>query len=168
MRGSVLTVAFIAAATVVTPLFAQPKIDPVTQWPRPDCPPRCEHLQGATKYTIDSDLLFPPGSWQLSAQGHQIIAKLAAKLVPTPQNKIVVKGYSDDTPIGSALLRQGVISNKVLSQRRAESVMQSLISRGLNPDLVSAVGYGEANPVASNHTAKGRAQNRRVELMLVD
>jgi chemotaxis protein MotB len=47
-----------------------------------------------------------------------------------------------------------------------DAVMQFLISRGVRADLVSAHGYGEADPVASNDTASGRAQNRRVELSL--
>jgi chemotaxis protein MotB len=54
----------------------------------------------------------------------------------------------------------------VLSQKRADAVMQYLIAQGLKPDLVSAQGFGDANPVASNDTAQGRAKNRRVELTL--
>jgi len=123
-------------------------------------------LQGAIKYTVNSDLLFRPGGWQMSAQGQQIIAKMAGKLAPTQQNKIVVNGYTDNAPIGPKLERQGITSNEVLAQKRADNVMQYLISQGLTPDLVSAHGFGDANPVASNDTAKGRSQNRRVELAL--
>jgi len=123
-------------------------------------------LQGAIKYTVNSDLLFPPGGWQMSAQGQQIIAKMAAKLAPTEQSKIVVNGYTDNAPIGPELERQGITSNQILSQKRAENVMQYLISRGVKPELVSAVGHGDADPVATNDTAKGRSQNRRVELTL--
>jgi chemotaxis protein MotB len=123
-------------------------------------------LQGAIKYTVNSDLLFAPGSWQMRPQGKQIIGNLAAKLAPTQQNKILVSGYTDNAPVGPGLQRQGLTSNQILSQKRAESVMQYLISQGLKPDLVSAQGFGDANPVASNDTAKGRAQNRRVELSL--
>ena len=61
----------------------------------------------------------------------------------------------------------GVTSNEELSQKRADAVMQFLISQGVKPDLVSAKGFGEADPVATNNTAQGRAQNRRVELSLV-
>ncbi len=123
-------------------------------------------LAGAIKYTVNSDLLFAPGSWQMSEQGKQIIAKMASQLAPTQQNKLVVNGYTDNAPIGAALRRQGVTSNEVLSQKRADAVMQFLISQGVRPELVSAHGYGEADPVASNSTAAGRAQNRRVELTL--
>ena len=125
-----------------------------------------KRLQGAIMYTINSDLLFPSGSWQMSAQGQQIIARMASQLAPFQQNKIVVNGYTDNTPIGPELQRQGITSNQVLSQRRAENVRQYLISQGVKPDLVSAQGFGDRNPVASNDTAQGRAQNRRAELTL--
>ena len=124
-------------------------------------------LQGAIKYTVNSDLLFAPGSWEMNPRGRDVIAKFAAKLAPTQENKLLVAGFTDNAPIGPALQAQGVTSNQILSQKRAESVMQFLVSQGVKPDLVMAKGFGEANPVASNATAKGRAQNRRVELSLV-
>ena len=123
-------------------------------------------LQGAIKYTVNSDLLFAPGSWQMSEQGRQIIARMASQLAPTQQNKLVVNGYTDNAPIGPALQREGVTSNQVLSQKRADAVMQFLISQGVNPQLLSAHGYGDTDPIAPNNTTAGRAQNRRVELTL--
>ena len=124
-------------------------------------------LQGAIKYTVNSDLLFPSGGWQMSDRGKQIIASFAAKLAPTQQNKILVSGYTDNAPIGPALQRQGITSNEILSQKRAENVMDYVVSQGVKPDLIAAQGFGDTNPVASNNTAQGRAQNRRVELSLV-
>jgi chemotaxis protein MotB len=121
-------------------------------------------LAGAIKYTVNSDLLFPSGGWQMSDRGKQIIANMATKLAPTQQSKILVSGYTDNRPVGPALERQGVTSNQDLSQKRAEDVMQFLISQGVEPDLISAQGFGDTNPVASNNTPQGRAQNRRVEL----
>jgi chemotaxis protein MotB len=121
-------------------------------------------LQGAIKYTVNSDLLFPSGGWQMSDRGKQIISTTAAKLAPTQQNKILVSGYTDNKPVGPALERQGITSNQDLSQKRAENVMAFLISQGVKPDLISARGFGEADPVASNDTPQRRAQNRRVEL----
>ena len=123
-------------------------------------------LQGAIRYTVNSDLLFNPGSWEMHNAGRDIVAKFAAKLAPTQQNKLLVNGYTDNAPIGPALKKKGITSNEDLSQKRAESVMEFLVSQGVKPDLVSAHGYGEANPVAPNTTAKGRAENRRVELTL--
>ncbi len=123
-------------------------------------------LQGAIQYTVNSDLLFAPGSWNMSARGQQIIAGFASKLAPTQQNKLLVRGYTDNTPIGPELQRQGVTSNQELSQKRADAVMQFLISQGVKPDLVEAKGFGDADPVASNATPQGRAKNRRVVLAL--
>lgn len=123
-------------------------------------------LQGAIKYTVNSDLLFPSGGWQMSESGKQIIARMAQKLAPTQQNKLYVNGYTDNAPIGPALQKQGIASNEILSQKRAEEVMQFLISQGVKPDLVAAKGFGDADPVAPNDTSSGRAQNRRVELTL--
>jgi chemotaxis protein MotB len=123
-------------------------------------------LQGAIRYTVNSDLLFPSGGYQMSERGKQIISGFAAKLAPTQQNKILVSGYTDNAPIGPALQRQGITSNEILSQKRAEDVMQYLLSQGVKPDLISAQGFGDTNPVAPNDTAQGRAQNRRVELSL--
>lgn len=124
------------------------------------------HLQSAIKYTVNSDLLFAPGSWALSAKGSELIAKMAPQLTPYTNQKIVVNGYTDNAPIGAALRKKGITSNEVLSQKRAEAVRQFLISKGEKPDLVSAKGYGEADPVAPNTTAEGRSRNRRVEIEL--
>jgi chemotaxis protein MotB len=125
-----------------------------------------KRLQGAIKYTVNSDLLFPSGGWQMSAAGKEIIARLAKKLAPTQQNKLYVNGYTDNVPIGPELQRQGIASNEMLSRKRAENVMEFLISQGVNPSLASAKGYGETDPVAPNDTPEGRAKNRRVELTL--
>jgi len=120
----------------------------------------------AVVYTLDSDMLFPPGGWQLSDAGKQAIARLVHKLAPTQQMKLYVSGFTDSTPIGPELAARGITSNQVLSQMRADAVMQFLISQGMKPGLVAAKGFGDADPVASNDTAEGRAKNRRVELSL--
>ena len=123
-------------------------------------------LQNAIKLSINSQLLFPSGKWDMSASAKQSIAKVAAILAPHQKTKIVVNGYTDNTPIGPGLMKEGVTSNLILSQKRADTVMQYMISQGVKPSLISAQGFGEANPVASNDTPEGRAQNRRVELTL--
>ena len=123
-------------------------------------------LQDAIKYTVNSDLLFSSGGWQLSADGKDVIAKMAKMLAPGQQDHLVVNGYTDNAPIGASLQRMGVSSNQVLSEKRAQTVMQYMISQGVKADLVSARGYGDANPIAPNNTPQGRAQNRRVEITL--
>jgi chemotaxis protein MotB len=123
-------------------------------------------LQGAIKFTVNSDLLFPSGSWDMSPQGQQVIAKFASRLAATQTNRLVVNGYTDNAPIGPALMKQGVTSNVDLSEKRAQAVMQFLISQGVKPELLSAKGYGDADPIAPNDTAAGRTQNRRVVITL--
>ena len=122
--------------------------------------------QNAIKILVNDELLFPSGGWEMSAEAKQTIAKIAAILAPHQTTKIVVNGYTDSTPIGPGLQAQGITSNLILSQKRAEDVMQYMISQGVKPNLVSAHGFGDSNPVASNDTPEGRAQNRRVELTL--
>ena len=96
----------------------------------------------------------------------QTMAKMIPILAPMQQTKIMVNGYTDNVPVGVGLRRQGITSNVILSQNRADSVMNFMTSRGVNPNLVSAQGFGEAEPVTSNATPDGQAQNRRVELTL--
>jgi chemotaxis protein MotB len=95
----------------------------------------------------------------MTDQGKDIIGKLSHKLAPTQQNKLIINGYTDNAQISPWLRQQGVTSNLELSQRRADAVMQLLISLGVNPDIVTAQGLGDSDPVASNDTPQGRAQN---------
>ena len=125
-----------------------------------------ERLQNAIRVTVNDDLLFPSGDWQMSAQAQQTIGKMVPILAPMQQTKIMVNGYTDNVPIGPGLMRQGITTNLILSQKRAENGMNFMVSQGVRQDLVSAQGFGDADPIASNDTADGRAQNRRVELTL--
>jgi chemotaxis protein MotB len=123
-------------------------------------------LQGALKYTIESDLMFEPGGFEISEAGKRALASTAQKLAADQQTRIVVNGYTDNTPIGDKLEKEGVNSNEVLSQKRADAVRDFLISQGVRPDMITAVGRGESLPVSTNDTAEGRSKNRRVELSL--
>jgi chemotaxis protein MotB len=123
-------------------------------------------LQNAIKVSVNSELLFPSGGWEMPAQAKETIAKMAAILAPHQTTKINVNGYTDTTPIGPGLMKEGVTSNLILSQKRADSVSQYMIAQGVNPALITSRGFGDADPVASNDTPAGKAQNRRVELTL--
>jgi chemotaxis protein MotB len=125
-------------------------------------------MQDAIKVSVNSELLFPSGGWEMSDTAKASIAKIAGILAPRQTSKINVNGYTDSTPIGPGLKNQGVTSNLILSEKRADNVMQYMISQGVKPGLVSAHGFGEADPVASNNTAEGKAQNRRVELTVAN
>src|SRR5262245_57698168 len=123
-------------------------------------------LHNAIKVTVNNEQLFPSGDWQMPVEAQRTLSKIVPILAPKQQAKLKVSGYTDNVPIGPGLMRQGITSNLELSQKRADTVMQFLIAQGVNPSLVSAQGFGDANPVASNDTPQGRAQNRRVELTL--
>jgi|SRR5271165_4581975 len=123
-------------------------------------------LQGAIKVAVNSELLFPSGGSQMPPAAAETIAKMAPILAPFQKTTIIVTGYTDNVPIGPELRAQGVTSNQQLSLMRAQTVANYLVSQGVNPALVSARGLGDADPVASNDTPQGRAQNRRVELTL--
>jgi outer membrane protein OmpA-like peptidoglycan-associated protein len=77
-----------------------------------------------------------------------------------PGLNIEVQGYTDN--IGSEK------ANKIVSQRRADSVKDYLLARGIKADRIKAVGYGEANPIGDNKDAAGRAMNRRIEFKVLD
>jgi chemotaxis protein MotB len=123
-------------------------------------------LRDSIKVTVNNELLFPSGDWQMPVEAQRTLSKIVPILAPKQQAKLKVNGYTDNVPIGPGLMHQGITSNRELSQKRADTVMQFLIAQGVNPSLVSAQGFGDADPVASNDTPQGRAQNRRVELTL--
>jgi chemotaxis protein MotB len=117
------------------------------------------------KFVEAGDMLFPEGGFQLSQAGQAELGNnIAPKLRGLQNAKVVVYGYTDNTPVGPALQRQGVPDNLVLSTRRASTVVTFLVSQGINPNIISAKGFGETHPEASNDTPQGRAANRRIEI----
>jgi chemotaxis protein MotB len=92
----------------------------------------------------------------------ELSKNIVPKLVGLQNAKVVVYGYTDNVPVGSALQQQGINDNLTLSSRRAGAVVNYLISQGVNPNIISAKGFGETHPVASNDTPEGQAQNRRI------
>ncbi len=107
---------------------------------------------------LKNDILFTTGSSELSASSMQTLTDLNKVLKKYPKNRIVVQGYTDST--GS-----DAINNK-LSTQRAKAVYDFLLGSGLKTQSITYVGYGSSNPIASNATAAGRAQNRRVVLSI--
>jgi chemotaxis protein MotB len=122
--------------------------------------------QAEQKFVVADDLLFPSGGYQLSPQGQQALNNLVPRLKGLQNAKIVVYGYTDNTPVGPELQRMGIMNNLDLSARRAATVASYLVSQGVNPNITSAKGFGETHPVASNDTPQGKAQNRRIEITI--
>lgn len=117
-------------------------------------------------YTVAADMLFAPGGFSLSTSGRAALDDIAARLRGLKTGKIVVYGYTDDEKVGPPLKKQGINSNMELSSKRADVVADYLRAHGVNPALLSAKGRAESHPVAPNTTAAGRAQNRRVEIVV--
>ena len=109
---------------------------------------------------ILKDVNFALNSAELTPQSKQILDenRQVARLKEEPDMKVEVAGHTDST--GSDAY------NQKLSERRAQAVVDYLISKGVDPNRLKAVGYGESKPIASNETEAGRAKNRRVELQI--
>jgi outer membrane protein OmpA-like peptidoglycan-associated protein len=105
-----------------------------------------------------SDVLFDTGKYTLKPDTKISLAKVAVIIQAYPSLKLQVEGYTDN--VGSDML------NQKLSENRADSVKAFLIAQGTDPNSITSAGYGKSNPVADNSTAAGRAQNRRVELIV--
>lgn len=103
--------------------------------------------------------LFASGQYELSPRARGEIGTIAAVLTQYEDNRIAVEGHTDS--VGSE------VANQRLSERRAESVRAALIGRGIAPSRIDMAGFGQSNPVGDNATAAGRAQNRRVEIVIV-
>ena len=106
-----------------------------------------------------SDILFDLGQATLKPGAEASVQKISAVLKQYPDHKISVEGYTDST--GSAAF------NQQLSENRAMTVRDALVTGGMDSTAISVHGYGKANPVATNATADGRQQNRRVEIVVL-
>jgi outer membrane protein OmpA-like peptidoglycan-associated protein len=105
-----------------------------------------------------SDVLFDTGKYSLKPGAREKLAKVAGILLAYPGLNIAVGGYTDN--VGSDAM------NQTLSENRAGSVRDYLVQQGVLTNSVSARGFGNSSPVASNDNSSGRQQNRRVELLV--
>jgi chemotaxis protein MotB len=119
-----------------------------------------------TLLTMAADLAFPPAGYTLTAAGRAKLDEIVPALQILKSAKIVVYGYTDDRPVGRALKAKGIVDNLDLSSKRANEVVRYLLSKGVDPNIISAKGRGGTHPVASNNAPQGRAQNRRIEVMV--
>jgi chemotaxis protein MotB len=123
-------------------------------------------MQQEQKWVVAGDMLFLEGGYQLSANGKQALNQYVPKLQNLQNAKVVVYGYTDNLQVGPALQRAGIANIIDLSSRRADNVVAYLQSQGVNPNIISAKGFGDTHAVASNDTPQGRAQNRRIEIVM--
>jgi chemotaxis protein MotB len=121
-----------------------------------------EH-RGLVVRVLTDNLLFDSGSATLQPQADSLLDQVAQLLNLDKSHPITVEGHTDNQPISSAQFP----SNWELSTARATTVVRFLISRSVSASRLGAVGYADLHPIASNATAIGRAQNRRVEIVLM-
>lgn len=122
-------------------------------------------LQKQLKLTMVNEVLFPEGGWTLSQKGEATLTKIAPTLASLKGQQVVIEGFTDNVPIGPAM-RQRFPSNWELSSARATDVLRYLVAKGVPSKMMSAQGFGDSRPIATNDTPAGRAQNRRVEIVI--
>src|SRR6201995_5062699 len=105
-----------------------------------------------------SDVLFAFNKYDLKPEAREKLAKVSGILLAYPNLKLQGEGYTDN--IGSDEY------NQKLSEQRADAVRDYLVSQSVQQSNVSAEGYGKADPIADNSTNSGRAQNRRVQMVV--
>lgn len=116
-------------------------------------------VNGRMVVKLPENVLFDTGKFKLKPEGEMAVAQLAPILASLEGRQFQVAGHTDD--VGSD------DSNWKLSANRALSVVQYMISQGMPSERLSATGYGKFQPVASNETDEGKAQNRRIDINLV-
>jgi peptidoglycan-binding protein ArfA len=116
----------------------------------------CANLGADIAGLLRAPVTFATDGFTLAAGSHPMLTQVAQKVRACPDSRVAVTGYTDDT--GNEAI------NGPLSRSRAQSVADFLISQGVAGDRVTPDGLGSADPIASNDTAEGRAQNRRVEI----
>jgi len=111
-----------------------------------------------TVITLPGNVLFASGKWVLLAEAQNKLNSVAEALKNQEDHKMLVEGHTDS--------QGNENSNVELGSKRAQAVRDYLVSRGVPSDKISSIGIGQARPIASNNTAEGRAQNRRVEIIV--
>ncbi|ROT44985.1 outer membrane protein OmpA [Pusillimonas sp. NJUB218] len=113
----------------------------------------------ASKVVLNADTFFDFDKATLKPAGRQVLDQVAAQAQSLNLETVIAVGHTDS--IGTEQYNMG------LSQRRANTVKNYLVSKGIDANRIYAEGKGEAQPIASNKTREGRAQNRRVEIEIV-
>jgi chemotaxis protein MotB len=126
-----------------------------------------KQLKGELRVTVVDQVLFSEGGYTLNANGEKTLDKIAPTLETLSRQRLAVEAFTDNVPIGEAL-KARFPSNVELSSARADEVVRYLAKKGVSDRIMSAQGYGERHPVASNDTPEGRAKNRRVEIVITN
>ncbi|WP_242393013.1 OmpA/MotB family protein [Anaeromyxobacter oryzisoli] len=120
-------------------------------------------LRGRTTVKMKDKILFASGSATIGKDGREALRRVGEALRSLNGKSIRVDGHTDNVPTSGSTFA----SNWELSSARALAVVRFLQEQGVDPTRLSAAGFGEFQPIASNETAEGRSQNRRIEITLV-
>ncbi len=118
---------------------------------------------GRMMLALSTDVLFPTASAALSAKGANSIRQVSKLLNGMSTKRFQIEGHTDSIPIHSKKFP----SNWELASARAMSVLNTMVSAGFKPNRLSIASYGTTDPIANNKTAKGRAENRRIDIVIV-
>ena len=114
----------------------------------------------ATEVELLGKILFEAGKATIKPESFKLVDEIAANLVADRTIHLVeIQGHTDSQGDDA--------SNLTLSQERVDAVVKALVTRGVEAERLRAKGYGEAKPIATNDTAEGREQNRRVEFVIL-
>ena len=120
-------------------------------------------VDGRMVVALASDVLFAPGSAALSKDGKTNIAEVAKLLAGIPDRKFQIEGHTDNVPIHT----DAFASNWELGSARAITVLKTMVDAGMPAGRVSAASFGDSKPATSNNSAEGKAQNRRIEIVVM-
>jgi len=123
---------------------------------------KLRETKSGTVISLSEAGVFAPGDAALGPEA-QVLIKTLAENLASHNFLIRVEGHTDSTPISNTRFS----SNWELSTARAANVLQKLVENGIAPERLSAAGYGGFQPVADNSTPEGRAQNRRVDIVVL-
>lgn len=127
---------------------------------------RLEQSTSGVKITLMTRLLFSSGSTELSESGQTILQQLARTLAARDDLKIIIEGHTDNVPIKDKLAKR-YKTNWELSSARSLKVLHFLVSQGVQESSLEARAHAANIPVEANTSKSGRAQNRRIEILLV-
>ncbi|WP_431133504.1 OmpA family protein [Psychroserpens mesophilus] len=123
-----------------------------------------EQRNGKVYISMENKLLFESGSWAVGSKGKQAVKQLGEVLAENPEIAILIEGHTDNVPYKG---NEQLSGNWDLSAKRATAIVNILRENAaINPENLTAAGRGEFAPVANNDTPEGKAQNRRIEVIL--
>lgn len=125
---------------------------------------RVRIVRGNMVVELPDNVLFDSGRSELRDAGQETLGRVAEVLGRVPNRNFLVAGHTDNVPLGR---RSRYESNWELSAARGVAVVRYLAEHGMSPERLAAAGYADTQPVASNESDEGRAQNRRIEIIVL-